>query len=63
VLERPPGPIRRWLAGRARRRIAREMADYRNAQVRLAPLFGRVPRQGQHLHRSLVQVNFFQRPR
>jgi hypothetical protein len=39
------------------------MAEYRHPDVRLAPLFGRVPRDGAHVHRSLVQVNFFQRPR
>ena len=31
--------------------------------IGVAPLFGRASRDGVHVHRALVEVNFFPRPR
>jgi hypothetical protein len=59
--------VRRWAEHRVERRVRRELAAWDpHPEVRLSPLFGferpRGPAATQHF-RSLVQVNFYARPR
>jgi hypothetical protein len=39
------------------------MADYQRPRIGAGALFGRQSRDGVHVHRALVEVNFFPRPR
>jgi len=58
-------PVRRWITKYGERRIDRELRDYQAPpELRVAPLFRR-RQQGQReqVFRSLVQVNFYLRPK
>jgi len=59
------GPVRRWITKYGRRRIERELRDYQDPpELRVAPLFRRrSDAQRQQVFRSLVQVNFYPRPK
>jgi hypothetical protein len=57
--------VRRWLIGYGQRRIERELREYEHPpEIRVAPFFKRRPAQQRtQIFRSLVQVNFYPRPR
>ena len=59
------GPVRRWITKYGQRRIERELRDYQDPpELRVAPLFRRRSEgQRQQVFRSLIQVNFYPRPK
>lgn len=58
-------PVRRWITKYSERRFERELRDYQDPpELRVAPFFRRRPEeQRQQVFRSLVQVNFYPRPK
>lgn len=56
----------RWAAGKGKRRLKRELEDYQwPPEVRRGRLLGRSRKAGEQtqVFRSLVQINFYPKPR
>ena len=59
------GPVRRWITKYGERRIERELCDYQYPpELGVTPFFRRRRHvQRQQVFRSLVQINFYPRPK
>jgi hypothetical protein len=62
--ERFLAKFRNLATGYAKRRMKRELREYDSLpETRVAPFFRRTPRGDSQVFRSLVQINFYPRPR